>query len=104
MDEAFTNDTICIVSPILLGGSVVSLKEYRTRKKSLLKPIDPVLKDKLFAGWYKDENCSELWDFDVDVVTEDITLYAKWKDIENSVIEEEKYLFIFRVGKLLCWR
>ena len=82
-----TNDTICIVSFNSLGGSVVNSKSIEQGKK-LIKPIDPVLKDKVFAGWYKDENCSELWDFDVDVVTEDITLYAKWKDIEDSVIEE----------------
>jgi len=31
-----------------------------------------------FDSWYKDEDCTELWDFENDIVIEDITLYAKW--------------------------
>ncbi len=32
-----------------------------------------------FLGWYKDEACSEPWDFKTDKIHEDsITLYAKW--------------------------
>lgn len=36
----------------------------------------------IFAGWYKDENRTEPWDFDKDKVTGSITLYAKWYRIE----------------------
>lgn len=31
-----------------------------------------------FGGWYKEAGCTNAWDFENDVVTEDITLYAKW--------------------------
>lgn len=31
-----------------------------------------------FGGWYKDADCTNAWDFANDVVTSDITLYAKW--------------------------
>ncbi|GBU29382.1 hypothetical protein R84B8_02946 [Treponema sp. R8-4-B8] len=31
-----------------------------------------------FGGWYKEETFDTKWDFAVDTVTEDITLYAKW--------------------------
>ena len=31
-----------------------------------------------FAGWYKDAACTQAWDFAKDVVTADVTLYAKW--------------------------
>ena len=31
-----------------------------------------------FNGWYKEEACTNLWDFDNDTVTESITLYANW--------------------------
>jgi len=31
-----------------------------------------------FEGWYKEESCINLWDFYNDIVTSDITLYAKW--------------------------
>lgn len=38
-----------------------------------------------FAGWYKDEGLTEAWSFESDVVTEDITLYARWvKRISGS--------------------
>ena len=30
-----------------------------------------------FEGWYKDSSCTDAWDFE-DLVTEDMTLYAKW--------------------------
>lgn len=30
------------------------------------------------TGWYTDSECNILWDFENDVVTEDITLYAGW--------------------------
>ena len=43
------------------------------------KPADPTKADYTFAGWYKDETYTNAWDFDTDVVTGDITLYAKWE-------------------------
>lgn len=38
-----------------------------------------------FAGWYKDVDCTEAWDFSKDVVTADMTLYAKWTKNESPV-------------------
>ena len=37
-----------------------------------------------FDAWYKDEDCTGLWDFEHDVVTEDITLYAKWNPVSSN--------------------
>ena len=31
-----------------------------------------------FGGWYKEAGCTNAWNFAIDVVTSDITLYAKW--------------------------
>ena len=31
-----------------------------------------------FGGWFKEPGCTNQWDFDSDIVTADITLYAKW--------------------------
>ncbi len=31
-----------------------------------------------FVGWYKDSTYNEVWDFDTDTVTQNVTLYAKW--------------------------
>lgn len=38
-----------------------------------------------FAGWYKDAEFTNVWDFEKDKVCEDIELYAKWK--ADDVIE-----------------
>lgn len=32
----------------------------------------------VFTGWYKDEACTQKWDFDSDTLTEDTILYAGW--------------------------
>ena len=37
-------------------------------------------------GWYKDEDGLEQWDFDEDVVTEDITLHLKMTPIQYTVV------------------
>lgn len=39
---------------------------------------NPTKKGHRFGGWYKDEDCTEPWDFDEDVVEEDTELHAKW--------------------------
>ena len=42
-----------------------------------VKPADPVQTGWRFDGWYTDEDCTAAYDFD-SVVTDNITLYAKW--------------------------
>lgn len=34
----------------------------------------------IFSGWYKDQSCTEVWDFQTDTVSADTMLYAKWSD------------------------
>ena len=36
--------------------------------------------------WYKDAECTEEWDFDTDVVTEDTILYADWQHYHDGVL------------------
>ena len=43
-----------------------------------VKPTDPTRDGYTFGGWYTEEACTTPWDFDADVVTGDVTLYAKW--------------------------
>ncbi|MDM5246638.1 InlB B-repeat-containing protein [Lysinibacillus sp. G4S2] len=59
------------------GGNKVSrqIVGYKERAKA---PSNPEKEDHIFAGWYKDKELTEPWDFDQDVETKDITLYAKW--------------------------
>ena len=42
------------------------------------EPDSPTKSGYDFAGWYKDEACTEPWNFESDVVTENTMIYAKW--------------------------
>lgn len=64
-----------------MGGSTVS-PIYLAGGDKITPPADPVLEGYIFNGWYKNEECTEAWDYDTDVVTGNITLYAKWKVLE----------------------
>ena len=41
-------------------------------------PVSPTTAGHTFVGWYKEPSCSIAWNFATDIVTSDITLYAKW--------------------------
>ena len=42
------------------------------------RPEQPVRQGRAFAGWYRDEACTQRWDFENDTVEDNMTLYAKW--------------------------
>ena len=46
------------------------------------EPEDPTWDGHTFEGWYLDEDCTIPYDFSTPV-TEDITLYAKWEEIDE---------------------
>ena len=48
-------------------------------------PETPTRASSEFTHWYKDDTLTEKWDFNTDIVTNDITLYAGWKVLENEV-------------------
>jgi uncharacterized repeat protein (TIGR02543 family) len=50
----------------------------------ITKPTDPTKDGYSFAGWYKDEALTNVWSFDSDLVTESITLYAKWAPVGTT--------------------
>ena len=58
------------------GSDVAVVSAYENT--SLTKPTAPTKNGYNFIGWYKDEGLQTLWDFDYDIVTSDVTLYAKW--------------------------
>jgi uncharacterized repeat protein (TIGR02543 family) len=41
-------------------------------------PASPRRTDYAFAGWFKEAECTNQWNFASDAVTADMTLYAKW--------------------------
>jgi len=41
-------------------------------------PDQPAKTGYTFAGWYKEATCITAWNFDTSIVTQNLTLYAKW--------------------------
>lgn len=64
------------------GGSYVAPR-YVTKNKMVSEPTAPTRDGYTFLGWYTAEG--EKWDFAKDVVTADMTLYAKWTKNESPV-------------------
>lgn len=54
-------------------------------KHSIDRPIDPIRDGYILEAWYKDPELKEEWRFDVNVVTKDLTIYAKWKQTHYLV-------------------
>jgi len=60
-------------------GSAVSSQNIALAPGSKAsRPADPVRSGYIVSGWYKDAAYTSEWNFDADVVTGDMTLYAKW--------------------------
>lgn len=60
------------------GGNVVTTSQSISDGGKVVKPADPTKEGYIFGGWYKENTCTNLWDFARDTVTADTTLYAKW--------------------------
>lgn len=59
------------------GGSEIAVVKVENGSK-LTAPSIPTKSGYTFDGWYKDAKLTEAWSFDTDLVTQSITLYAKW--------------------------
>lgn len=46
----------------------------------IAEPTPPVKEGYMFTGWYRDIDCTVEWDFTLDKVEGDLTLYAGWKE------------------------
>ena len=60
------------------GGTIIASQMIATGDKVTV-PIDPRKDGFTFAGWYKDADCIDEYDFTVPVDS-DLTIYAKWID------------------------
>ncbi len=49
-------------------------------------PEAPTAEGYTFAEWYREAECINTWDFEMDIVTEDIVLYAKWIPADDAEI------------------
>lgn len=64
------------VTFIVNGGSAVETQTI-TAGSTATKPTDPTKENFNFAGWFKDEDCTEEFDFDT-AINGATNLYAKW--------------------------
>jgi uncharacterized repeat protein (TIGR02543 family) len=62
----------------VLPGVAVTPPQIIEAGGKATKPNNPTRLDYIFIDWYKEPECTTLWNFTTDVVTSDITLYAKW--------------------------
>ena len=62
-------------------GSYIAPR-YVAKNKVLSEPAAPTRDGYTFLGWYTAEG--EKWDFAKDVVTADMTLYAKWRTVGSA--------------------
>ncbi|MDE7477000.1 MAG: InlB B-repeat-containing protein, partial [Lachnospiraceae bacterium] len=70
------------------GGSDVPAQTIQENEKVVM-PEEPIKDGYLFDGWYKETECENKWDFETDIVSVDIVLYAKWEeDIAETVYSE----------------
>ena len=60
------------------GGTEVADESDVPAGSIISEPTEPTKTGYTFNGWYKEEALTNLWNFDTDTVTADITLYAKW--------------------------
>ena len=65
------------VTFITNGESVVSSQEV-AKGRFVREPTAPIKAGYTFGGWYEDSGLINLWNFAIDKVTSDVTLYAKW--------------------------
>ena len=59
-------------------GTAPEAQQGVTAGDTAKRPEDPVAAGYRFAGWYRDAACTKAWNFETDIVQEDVTLYAKW--------------------------
>lgn len=48
------------------------------------EPTEPTAEGYTFGGWFKEAACTNEWTFSTDVVTSNMTLYAKWTASSNK--------------------
>ncbi len=71
------DDSSCTVTFDSRGGTAVASAEVSSGD-TVAQPVDPNFSGYTFYGWSRAADSVDLWNFQSDVVTEDMTLYAKW--------------------------
>ncbi len=73
--------TIYVVTFDTQGHGTVPVADMELEAGSKVEePPLPTADGYIFIGWYKEKSCETKWDFAVDTVQDDITLYAGWTE------------------------
>ena len=63
---------------LVLGNGEKDMKTIMKEPGIVGAPDKPEWQGYIFEGWYSDPEFTKPWDFDKDVATEEMTIYAKW--------------------------
>lgn len=67
--------------------------EIELNSKISAPSVNPIRINYDFAGWYKEEDCLNAWDFENDVATTSLFLYAKWGQSSEEGYVEPDYVY-----------
>ena len=93
------NVTFFTVSFISNKGSTVLAQTVKEGEKAT-KPEDPLRSGFVFVAWYKDAELSNEWDFNTDVVTADVTLFAKIGTYPPKNREKNRLILVSKSVKI----
>ncbi|HIW31157.1 MAG TPA: InlB B-repeat-containing protein [Candidatus Paenibacillus intestinavium] len=68
------------------GGSPVMSIPNVVGETNITEPEQPVKNGYAFAGWFKDSDYANEWNFDSDIVTAPTKLFAKWEIVSYNII------------------
>jgi uncharacterized repeat protein (TIGR02543 family) len=69
------------------GGSSVP-SQTTSQGEKVTKPTDPTRANHRFDGWFKESTGTNAWNFAVDTIVANTTLYAKWTDTATTNIAD----------------
>jgi hypothetical protein len=87
-DDSSNKETRCLVVFDVDGGKASIENQYINIGEKISKPADPTKnntadKEYEFVGWYYE---NKEWNFETDVVKQDMTLVAKWKVVVEYTV------------------
>lgn len=89
--------TDCTVRFMTNGGGEI-MDQIIPYGEKIQRPKDPVREGMQFVGWFTDIHLTDEWDFEVDVVKSNMSLYAKWLPEETADVEKAVYFAIEDYG------
>ena len=87
-----------VIVPYTNGGSYLDIINAKYEAK-VKEPEAPTKLGYDFAGWYRDEACTEPYQFPEKMPAEDTNIYAKWTPSTNTVYTVEHYQEQLRSGE-----